>query len=739
MNRSSLHLLIVLLLGSVSCVQSPGQTPAGAVITLNPARTFQTINGWEATAHAGEDTLRFFDYAGELFQDAAVMGINRLRVEARSGIENPVDYWSLYRSGAISAAEWSRKRYEVVNDNNDPTMIDSSRFQFSEIDNVFDRLVMPLRDRLKSEGEELSINLAYTDSSASPFRHAANPEEYAEFMAAVTSHIQHRYGLLPDAIEVCLEPDLAGWSPAQLADAILACSRRFAEPGDFIAPSTSNAAAALNYINGMIETAGGIGDHIRELSYHRYGTTLDGTLRAIASRAESFSAEPAMLEHAGGGYEELHKDLKLASSSAWQLGRLARVGTDDGTAYFFAAPAGRPDVVMGKAARYLRQYFRYVHRGAVRIDVETTNPAFDPVAFINADRRDVVVVKADTTGTLQVAGLPGGNYGISYTTAGAAGADAPDTTIPEGGTLEAMMPGKGVMTIRAIDPPIGQGDTIPPVVAMTTPVDGETITGSILRIQATATDNVAISGVQFRIDGVDIGGEVMGQPYAVNADAASLTQGWHTLRAIARDQAGNRSFSDSVRILIAPNSDTIPPLVEITSPTYGGKVSKPIIIHVAATDNVGIASVQVRLDGANLGDPMHAAPYDLTWDPGATFPGLHDLTAVALDAAGNRTLSRDVPVIVQHIAGVDDAGIAAGGITIRDARFADGTIIIRFDRAGEEAVHARLYDATGRMVMEGSGAGGEVVLRGGGLPAGIYLYRVTAGSATASGRVIVRH
>ncbi|MEP7217813.1 MAG: Ig-like domain-containing protein, partial [Bacteroidota bacterium] len=679
--------------------------------------------------------------AGGLFEDAAVMGINRLRIEVRSGIENPVDYWSLYRSGALSESEWKKRRYEVINDNNDPNVINPAGFQFSEIDNTFDRLVLPFQDRVRIGGEKLQISLAYADSAASPFRHAGNPEEYAEFMDAVITHIKDRYGFLPDAIEVCLEPDLAGWSPTQLATAVLASAKRFPEPASFIAPSTSNAAAALTYITTMTEFET-VGDHIRELSYHRYGTTSDGTLRAIASQAASFSAGTAMLEHQGGGYEELHKDLKLASCSSWQLGRLARMGAnDDGSAYFFinTAPSGRPYAVMGTAARYLRQYFRYVHRGAVRIDVETTDPAFDPVAFINTDKGHVVVVKSDTAGTFHVAGLPAGAYGITYTTAADYGTDAPDTTIPDGGTLEARMPGKGVLTIHAIDPAIGGKDTTPPTVTITSPVNGETITRRILRVQATAVDNVAMAGVQFTLDGANLEAALPVPPYVINTDIASVSPGWHTLRAMAWDQSDNITISDSVRILIAPNIDTLAPHVAITTPVYAAKVTKPIIIHVDASDNIGVTGVQVQLDEMNIGDTMHAPPYDLPWDPAAIFPGLHNLTAIAFDAAGNQTMSQGVPVIVQHLSGVDDAGNANGGITIRDARFADGTIIIRFDLAREETAHAVLYDEAGRMVMEGTETGHTLLLRGAGLPNGIYLYRLTAGSVTASGRVIVRH
>src|SRR5262249_50839617 len=50
----------------------------------------------------------------------------------------------------------------------------------------------------------------------------------------------------------------------------------------------------------------------------------------------------------------------------------------------------------------------------------------------------------------------------------------------------------------------GGGDVTPPVVSMTTPTAGATVTASV-SVSAAASDNVAISSVQFKLDGVNIG------------------------------------------------------------------------------------------------------------------------------------------------------------------------------------------------------------------------------------------
>ena len=62
-----------------------------------------------------------------------------------------------------------------------------------------------------------------------------------------------------------------------------------------------------------------------------------------------------------------------------------------------------------------------------------------------------------------------------------------------------------------------------------------------------------------------------------------------------------------------------------------------------ASDNVGVAGVQFKLDGANLGAEDTASPYSVTWNTTTATNGSHTLTAVARDAAGNTTTSTASP------------------------------------------------------------------------------------------------
>src|SRR5204862_137856 len=115
---------------------------------------------------------------------------------------------------------------------------------------------------------------------------------------------------------------------------------------------------------------------------------------------------------------------------------------------------------------------------------------------------------------------------------------------------------------------------------------------------------------------------------------------------VARDAAGNRTTSAALSVTVA--GDTTPPTVSITAPTTGISVSGAVTVTATAADNVGVAGVQFKLDGANLGAEVTTAPYTTSWTTTATTNATHALTAVARDAAGNRTTSTAVNVTVAN-------------------------------------------------------------------------------------------
>jgi mRNA-degrading endonuclease toxin of MazEF toxin-antitoxin module len=187
------------------------------------------------------------------------------------------------------------------------------------------------------------------------------------------------------------------------------------------------------------------------------------------------------------------------------------------------------------------------------------------------------------------------------------------------------------MTFRTLATPT---DTTPPTASITHPAAGA-VAGTVL-VEATATDDVGVVGVQFRLDGANLGAEDTVAPYSISWDTRGVSDGPHTVTAVSRDAAGNQGTA-SVAVTVSnsvPPADTTPPEVFITRPLAGAVVGT-VLVEATATDDVGVVGVQFRLDGANLGAEDTVAPYSISWDTRGVSDGPHTVTAVSRDAAGN--------------------------------------------------------------------------------------------------------
>ncbi len=98
---------------------------------------------------------------------------------------------------------------------------------------------------------------------------------------------------------------------------------------------------------------------------------------------------------------------------------------------------------------------------------------------------------------------------------------------------------------------VAAGDTTPPTVSLTSPVAGSDLAGTV-GIVASATDNTGVAGVQFLVDGANLGSEVTGPgpAYSFTWNTATSGNGAHTLSARARDAAGNSAVSANVAITV---------------------------------------------------------------------------------------------------------------------------------------------------------------------------------------------
>ena len=102
-------------------------------------------------------------------------------------------------------------------------------------------------------------------------------------------------------------------------------------------------------------------------------------------------------------------------------------------------------------------------------------------------------------------------------------------------------------------------DTTPPSVSIIDPTPGATVDGSV-PLAAQAADNIGVVGVQFKLDGQNLGSEVSA-PFAATWDSTTATNGSHSLTAVARDLAGNSTTSGAVSVTVNNTVDTTPPVI----------------------------------------------------------------------------------------------------------------------------------------------------------------------------------
>jgi hypothetical protein len=131
-------------------------------------------------------------------------------------------------------------------------------------------------------------------------------------------------------------------------------------------------------------------------------------------------------------------------------------------------------------------------------------------------------------------------------------------------TIQRVTGGEGefarVMVLEPITP--SGSDTTPPSLTLTSPTTN-TYATDLVAMQATASDNVGVVGVQFYADGQPIGPEDTTAPYAADWDLAAYgpTTGDVAIPfwAVARDAAGNRTVTNIKSLVYRNRCSTVTP------------------------------------------------------------------------------------------------------------------------------------------------------------------------------------
>jgi beta propeller repeat protein len=171
------------------------------------------------------------------------------------------------------------------------------------------------------------------------------------------------------------------------------------------------------------------------------------------------------------------------------------------------------------------------------------------------------------------------------------------------------------------------GDPQPPTVALTSPAQGATLTGTV-NVAATASDNVAVSRVDFLLDDAVVSSDTT-EPYQWQWNTIGTPDGAHVVKAKAYDTSNNWA-QDLKNVSV----DNAPPSAAITSPAASSWVSGTVNVNVSAVDAVAVNRVEFRVGGV-LRFTDYAAPFSWAWNTLAESNGAHVLRATAYDGAGH--------------------------------------------------------------------------------------------------------
>jgi subtilisin family serine protease len=183
-----------------------------------------------------------------------------------------------------------------------------------------------------------------------------------------------------------------------------------------------------------------------------------------------------------------------------------------------------------------------------------------------------------------------------------------------------------------------RSDETAPETAITEPDNGARLAESTL-VKVSASDDTDVAEVVLLLDDTPLGSDLF-PPHHFILNPVNYEEGEHILEARVTDTSGN-SASHSISVSFAGSTDSIPPTVEILSPSAGAQVRGTVTLLAKATDNSRLDSAEVLLDGEVIdvipvltGTESQIA---YNWSPSkqAVDSGSHVLAVRVFDRAGN--------------------------------------------------------------------------------------------------------
>ncbi len=205
------------------------------------------------------------------------------------------------------------------------------------------------------------------------------------------------------------------------------------------------------------------------------------------------------------------------------------------------------------------------------------------------------------------------------------------------GFTEWTHPTKSSMDSTIGDPTPPPSDTTLPTTTISSPENGAVLTGTVT-VKASASDNVGVTKVDLYRNNQLVGTDTA-SPYEFSWDTKITANGSYVLNTRAYDAAGNSNNSSTIGVTVNNSTtvvDTQAPVVTISTPVNGAKVSGKVNIASTASDNTGVTGMQIYVDGKLIASSGNGS-VSVSWNsrPKSITKGAHIITVRATDSAGN--------------------------------------------------------------------------------------------------------
>lgn len=504
---------------------------AAVTVTVAPSVEYQTILGWGALS-AGPPwvTPALLD---EVIREAVNdLGLTRLRLEGPSGNRS------------------DNRRWEWLNDNDDPEDINWAAFNTAKLDEIVSKTVIPFKERVEANGEPFDcyVSPSLFDGGSSgevPPWLLHNSGEYAEFACAFLLHLKNVHGM--EADYYCILNEAGNNNPftaAVVGRMIKTLGPKLEVLGlrtTIQFPECINANTSWNYIQALQDDPD-VWRYMGAITYHLYGG--NSARPDIRDFALSKNLPTGQTEYMGLTMDHLYDDLTLGGVSYWEI---YGIGSQ------FEWHYNR----LARKAMYwsFRQVLHYVRPGAVRVRCSSDDANLRTLAFVKDEQTTVVLINGSGSRSVNVQNVPAGTYGICQSVNNAPYQELGLRTIAGKSSLTVNVPSNTVMTVYSR----AEGNQPPTFTDWRAASDYLAAPASSTTLSASATDpDLDTISFAWSVKEQPTGaGVVISSPNARSTSVSGLTApGEYSFIVAASD--GSDTVSRDVRLTVF--SDNQPPL-----------------------------------------------------------------------------------------------------------------------------------------------------------------------------------